>query len=342
MENRHLSIIIESNVPFLDVLDSHARVQRLPYADITPEAVRHADALIVRTRNRCDAALLADSDVSFIATATIGTDHIDLPWCRSRGIEVVNAPGCNAPAVAQYVFSSLMRVINRPLASYTIGIVGAGHVGSIVERWARSIGMNVLVCDPPRQRAEGGDSWATMADIARRADIITFHTPLTKEGPDATFHLADEAFLASLRRAPIIINSARGPVVDNRALVAALRAGIVSHAIIDCWEGEPRIDPELLALASIATPHIAGYSLQGKQRASQMALTALCRHFHLPALHITAPDPGPVAAAITPRAALLGYDPAADTRALRADPAAFETLRNTYPLRPELPDTPEN
>lgn len=336
-----LRIVVERNVPFLEVLDSVADVVRLPYGEITADTVRDADALVVRTRNRCDASLLADSRVKFIATATIGTDHIDLPWCAAHGIEAVNAPGCNAPAVAQYVFSSLMRVINRPISSYTIGIVGVGHVGSIVERWARGLGMRVMLYDPPRQRAEGGDGWSSLDEIAAGADIITFHTPLTRSGADATYHIADENFFNSLRRAPIIINSARGPIVDNAVWVEALEAGQCGPAIVDCWENEPQIARRLLSLATIATPHIAGYSLEGKQRASQMALEALCSHFGLPALHIAGAVPPSPARSITAATALKGYNPLDDTAALKADPAAFESLRNNYRLRPELPEAVE-
>jgi len=338
----NLKIIVERNVPFLEVLDAYADVRRMPYAEITAGAVRDADALIVRTRNRCDAALLAGSRVRFIATATIGIDHIDMPWCAAHGIEAVNAPGCNAPAVAQYVFSSLMRVINRPISSYTIGIVGVGHVGSIVERWARGLGMRVMLCDPPRQRAEGGASWASLRDIAAEADIITFHTPLTREGADATYHIAGEEFFNSLRRAPVIINSARGPVVDNAVWVEALEAGQCGPAIVDCWENEPQLDMRLLGRAVIATPHIAGYSYEGKRRASQMALTALCRHFGLPALSIAGELPPEPARTITAAIALDGYDPLADTAALKAAPASFEALRNNYVLRPELRAAAEN
>ena len=338
---KKLRIVVERNVPFLEVLDTVADVVRLPYTEITADAVRDADALVVRTRNRCDASLLACSNVQFIATATIGTDHIDLPWCAAHGIEAVNAPGCNAPAVAQYVFSSLMRVINRPISSYTIGIVGVGHVGSIVERWARGLSMRVLLCDPPRQQAEGGDRWVSLDDIAAKADIITFHTPLTREGACATYHMAGEAFFNSLRRAPVIINSARGPSVDTSVWADALEAGVCGPAIVDCWENEPQINQHLLAQASIATPHIAGYSIEGKRRASQMSLDALCRHFGLPALHIAGELPPAPARAITAATALEGYDPLVDTAALKADPASFESLRNNYRLRPEIPEAEE-
>ena len=347
MANHHPKVIVERNVPFLEELATQADVEYLPYADITADAVREADALVVRTRNRCDSSLLEGSKVSLVATATIGTDHIDLPWCAAHGIEVANAPGSNAPAVAQYVFSSLARVVNRPLASYRLGIVGVGHVGSIIESWARAMGMRVMLCDPPRQQAEGGDQWHSLVDLAREADIITFHTPLTKESPYPTLHLADETFFNSLRRAPIIVNSARGAVVDNAAWVEALKAGLCGPAIVDCWENEPNLNPELLSLASIATPHIAGYSFEGKQRASQMALDALCRHFNLPAMKVSGKAPISPATSITVASALKGYNPEVDTASLRAafasdGPKAFERLRNEYNLRPELTTTLNN
>ena len=335
MANRPIKVVAEQNVPFIGPLAEVVQLVRLPYSEITKETVRDADALIIRTRNHCDSNLLDKSKVSLIATATIGTDHIDLPWCVSKGIEVANAPGSNAPAVAQYVFSCLMRVINRPLHSYRIGIVGVGHVGSIVERWARQMGMEIMLCDPPRQEAEGGAQWCSLSDIAKEADIITFHTPLTSDGPHPTYHLADEAFFQSLRRAPIIINSARGAVVDNAAWADAIEAGVAGPAIVDCWEGEPDVNLRLLADASIATPHIAGYSLEGKQRASQMALDAVCLHFGLPEVKTEGVPAPPCPISITPVEALRSYDPMPESRALKEKPTSFEELRNAYPLRHE-------
>lgn len=338
MATKPLKIIVEQNVPFLGVLKPHARVEYLPSDGFTPDTVRDADAIVVRTRTRCDRALLECSRVSFVGTATIGTDHIDLPWCASAGIEVANAPGCNAPAVAQYVFGSVMQVLNRPLRQHTIGIVGVGHVGRIVEQWARATEMDVLLCDPPRRRAEGGDGWCDLDEIARRADIITFHTPLTRGGSDPTYHLADDAFFRSLRRAPVIINAARGPVTDTAAWIRALDEGLAGPAIVDCWEGEPHIDHDLLYRAAIATPHIAGYSRQGKARASQAVLTALCRHFGMPALRLAESTPPPPARSITPATALHGYDPTHDSETLKHFPDDFEHMRDTYPLRDELPE----
>lgn len=337
MDNYRLKFVVERNVPFIaGLLEPYAEVSYLASDEFTPDTVADADALIVRTRTHCDSKLLDKSRCRFIGTATIGTDHIDMDWCESNGIAVVNAPGCNAPAVAQYVLASVLQLANRPVDQYTIGIVGVGHVGSIVERWARSLGMNVLICDPPRQRAEGGSVWSSLGDIAQKADIITLHTPLTEEGEDATFHLADAAFFNSLRRAPIIINSARGPIVDTPALVEALDKGLVSAAVIDCWENEPDISPELLQRAAITTPHIAGYSHDGKVRATQMILDAVTNFFYLPRVNTKAATPKGVARTVRALDIVESYNPLVDTVALKADPSAFETLRNNYRYRSEV------
>ena len=338
MDNGGLKIIVESKVPFVrGLLEPYARVEYLDPDDITPQAAADADALVVRTRTCCDAALLGGSRCSFVATATIGTDHIDLPWCAARGITVANAPGCNAPAVAQYVLGSVAALSTRPMHELCIGIVGVGHVGRIVERWARSLGMRVMVCDPPRNRAEGGTQWSSLDEVAREADVITFHTPLTETGPDATLHMADERFFRQLRRRPIVINAARGPVVDTPSLIRALDSGLAGAAVIDCWEGEPAISHELLRRAAVATPHIAGYSRQGKWRASQMALDALTSHFSLPRITPAGDAPAPVPDAVTAADVAASYNPlTTDTPALKLHPENFEKLRNTYHLREEL------
>lgn len=329
-----MHFIVENNIPFIKgLLEPYGEVLYLTNDEITPEAVRDADCLVVRTRTRCDAQLLEGSKVSLIATATIGTDHIDLDYCSSHGIAVANAAGCNAPAVAQYVFASLLTLANRPLSQYTIGIVGVGNVGKIVERWARQLDMTVLLNDPPRQQAEGGDHWSSLSEIAEKADIITLHTPL-----DATTrHLVDEAFLSQLQRAPILINAARGPVVDNAALETALKDGRVHHAVMDCWENEPQISPSLLQAADIATPHIAGYSYEGKCRATRMALDAISRHFGFPHIEMDQEVALGAAPSVNANAILHSYDPLVDTRVLKCCPSEFETQRNTYNLRREVP-----
>ncbi len=330
-----MKIIIENHIPFIKgIFEPIANVQYLPAEAIDTDAMKDADALITRTRTRCDAALLAGSKCKFIATATIGTDHIDLDYCAKNGITVASAPGCNAPAVAQYVLTAISHIFPK-LTGKTIGIVGVGHVGTIVARWAECLGMNILLCDPPRAEAEGNDAFVSLSQIARQADIITFHTPLTKSGPHKTFHLADEAFFNSLLRKPVIINSARGPVVDNNLLLNALNTGIISHAIVDCWEGEPdNICLELVNKAFIATPHIAGYSLEGKKRATQMAAQAL---FDYLGLKFTAQDnsiPTPPDY-VTIQSLQSSYNPLADSAIFKADPSNFEALRSNYSFRHE-------
>ena len=343
MPNSNIRLIVEKNVPYVHgLLDPYATVRYLAPEEITPKAVRECDGMIIRTRTQCDKELLAKSEVKIIATATIGTDHIDKDYCKSRTITVVNAPGCNAPAVAQYVFATLLNTVNRPLSSMTIGVVGVGHVGSIVSRWAKGLDMRVLECDPPRQRAEDGDNWVDLDTIAREADIITFHTPLTHEVDDATYHLANAEFFAKLRRAPIIINSARGPIVDTPALVEAKDKGLVGPLIIDCWENEPAIDRELLARTAIATPHIAGYSQEGKVRASQVALDAMSTFFIIPRVTVDMPLPPAPARNVSIKGILGSYDPLPESEALKKAPDQFETLRNSYKLRHEAPEGAES
>lgn len=333
-----MKIVVEKNIPFIHgVLEPYAEVEYLAPDDITAEAVRDADALIIRTRTRCDASLLDGSRCSMIASTTIGLDHIDLDYCHSHGIEVANAPGCNAPAVAQYVLASILTAFgDDDLQDMTLGIVGVGHVGKIVENWARQLGFNVLLNDPPRAEAEGSAAFVGLDEIARRSDIITFHTPYAKIGTHPTHHLADAEFMRRLERKPMVINSARGPIVDNVALLDAILSGQVGCAAIDCWEGEPEINFDLLDEAMIATPHIAGYSREGKIRATQMAVASVAGHFGFPAPHLperVSPDP---AKTVTAESIRSSYDPLADTGLLRANPSAFESLRNNYALRAEV------
>lgn len=325
-----MKLIVENKIPHIAPLLAGLPVEPLflPPGAITRDAIIDAEGLIVRTRTRCDAALLDGTAVRFIATATIGTDHIDLDYCRRRGITVASAPGCNAPAVAQWVFAALAAV--RPDAQ-TLGIVGCGHVGSIVERWGRAMGLRVLVNDPPRALREGPEGFCDLATIAREADVITFHTPL-----DATTrHLASREFFAALRRRPAIFNAARGAIVDTSALVEALDKGLAGAAAIDCWENEPNISAALLERAAVATPHIAGYSRQGKMRASIMAADALRRYLGMASTG-AAESVHRVPETVSLAEAAASYDIAADTALLRARTAEFEALRNGYRLREEL------
>lgn len=328
-----MKTIIEANIPYIQgLIEPYSEVEYLESEDITPEAVRDADALLVRTRTRCDEALLGGSRVTFVGTATIGLDHIDLPWCAAHGIEAVNAPGCNAPAVAQWVLAVVARLMTKTPADTVLGIVGVGHVGSIVENWARAIGFNVLRCDPPRRRAEGGD-FIALNELIARADIVTLHTPLYREGPDATYHMVDARLIGALRPNAILLNAARGAIFHTEEVLRALSARPDVRLAIDCWEGEPQLNEQLLRRAEIATPHIAGYSLEGKHRATALVVSALARHFGLP-IDLGHIDMGTASRPSLQRIAQ-SYDPMPDDAALRAEPTALERLRNRYPLRPE-------
>ena len=247
-----MKIVCDNKIPFLrGVLEPFADVVYLPGKETTPEVVKDADALITRTRTICNEALLAGSQVQAIATATIGFDHIDTAWCDAHGIFWENAPGCNSGSVKQYIASVLVTLAKRygfDLAEKTLGVVGVGNVGRKVASVARALGMKVLLNDPPRARKEGPEAFVGLDEICAQSDIITVHVPLSKTGEDATWHLFDAARLACLRPDQILINSSRGPVVDNAALKAVLQKGGLKAAVLDVWEGEPNLDPELVAL----------------------------------------------------------------------------------------------
>ena len=340
-----MKVIVDDKIPFIrEALERIAdEVIYAPGKEFSPALVKDADALVTRTRTRCDRRLLEGSRVRFIATATIGFDHIDTEWCRQAGIAWANAPGCNAPSVAQYLQSALLlwqQAKGIALEGLTLGIVGAGNVGRCVASMARQLGMTVLLNDPPRQQAEGGADFCSLEELARRCDVVSLHVPLNRDGRYKTFHLADTAFFERLERQPLFINTSRGEVADTPALLQALRTGRLTDAIIDVWENEPDIDRTLMQRAFLATPHIAGYSADGKANATRMALDALCRFFGIEA-HYTIVPPPPACPVIRARnltdACLQIYDPRTDCDRLRAHPELFEKLRGDYPLRREWP-----
>jgi erythronate-4-phosphate dehydrogenase len=349
-----MKIIADNKIPFLrGALEPYAEVVYLPGKETTAEVVRDADAIITRTRTICNSNLLAGSSVKVIATATIGFDHIDTKWCESKGIIWRNAPGCNSWSVKQYVASLLVTLgRNRglDLSELTLGVVGVGNVGSKVAEAASILGMKVLLNDPPRERAEGPGAFVPLDEIISRSDIITLHVPLQKEGPDATWHLFDEARIAQLRPTQILVNSSRGPVVDNKALKAALQARSLGGACLDVWEGEPDLDPELMDLLDITTPHIAGYSADGKANGTTAAVRTVASVLGLPltdwsASGIPAPAQtlsfeiqafGKSLQDVLTEAILHTYDISADSEALRAHLGDFEKLRGDYPIRREF------
>lgn len=332
-----MKIVADDKIPYLNgILEQVAQeVCYVPAAEITADVVRDANVLLTRTRTRCDSVLLGGSKVEFIGTATIGTDHIDLDYCHRHGITVVNAPGCNAPAVAQWVHATILqwKQANNVTRPITLGVVGVGHVGSIVARWAQQLGDSVLLNDPPL--AERGISLPSplfpLPLLQQECDIITFHTPLTKEGKYPTWHLCDEAFLQGLNHCKLILNAARGAVCDNEALLRWQ-----GDVALDCWEHEPNINRELLDKAFVATPHIAGYSRQGKMRGTAMVIEALNHHFgwNLPVPQVDKPLKG--ANDVTPQLIMDSYNPLIDTSVLKSDPNLFESMRNRYHLREEV------
>lgn len=340
-----MKAIVDDKIPYIRPFIQNLvdEVLFLPGAKITAEDVRDADILIVRTRTLCNRSLLEGSRVRFIATATIGYDHLDTGYLEQAGIKWTNCPGCNASSVGQYIHSAMLvlkREMGMDFQHTTVGIVGVGHVGTDVHQKLASLGINCLLCDPPRAEKEGNTNgrFHSLQELKERCQVITFHTPLVTEGPWPTYHMADTSFFDGLRQCPVIINTSRGEVVDNLALLDALEKGLVRQTIIDTWEGEPRINLNLLEKAFIGTPHIAGYSADGKANATQMVLTALCEWMGVPAnFHVAPPSlPDTFTASADPEElALQLYNPREDSARLKACPDDFERLRNDYPLRRE-------
>ena len=349
-----MKIVCDNRIPFIKgVFEPFAEVVYLPGKDTGPSDVKDADAVITRTRTICNKALLEGSKVKVIATATIGYDHIDTAWCEASGIAWSNAPGCNSASVKQYVTSvlcTLARRLSLDFESLTLGVVGVGNVGSKVAAAAKALGMRVLLNDPPRARKEGPEGFTGLEDIMREADIITLHVPLSKEGPDATWHHFDAGRIGRLRKDQILINSSRGPVVDNAALREALSGRRIRAAVLDTWEGEPEIDTGLQALLELGTPHIAGYSADGKANGTAASVRTVARQLGLPLTGWQPSDiPSPAQSLVFEidaagktrqqvlcEAVLHTYDVSQDDEALRRSPELFEKLRGDYPVRREF------
>lgn len=338
-----MKIIIDDKIPFIkDVLEPFANVVYMSGAKISKEDVKDADALIVRTRTKCNGKLLNGSMVKFIATATIGYDHIDTDYCKKNGIAWTNAPGCNSGSVMQYVGSVLswLKIEKQlPIHKMVIGVVGVGNVGSKVDRLCRILGMKVLLCDPIRKTKEGGD-FVDYDTILRECDIITYHVPLERSGKFPTFHMFDIIALKKVKPGLIILNSSRGEVVDTTALKEGLVSGIISDAILDVWENEPEVDLELLKQVSIATPHIAGYSVDGKANGTAMSVQSLACHFNLPLgdwfpKNISEPEINVIEEKNIFEVLLETYAINEDSARLKSEPALFEYYRGNYPIRRE-------
>ncbi len=317
-----MKICIDDKIPYIrGVFEEYASVEYLPGGVLPPGKHCDADALIIRTRTLCNAATLQNCpQLRFIATATIGYDHIDTAYCQSHGISWTNAPGCNADSVAMYIMAALGELARRhgfALEERCLGIVGVGEVGGRVAALARSRGCRVLENDPFKQAVH--PSYVSLEEIIARADIITLHPWLSHEGPHATWHLFDRERLYRLKAHQILINASRGEVVDNTALKEVLQARRIQAAVLDVWEHEPHIDTELLPLLDIATPHIAGYSIDGKANGTRMSVQAVARYFGLEPLYQWKVEGLPRCTPV--------YNILLDDAALRLHPADFESLR---------------
>lgn len=336
-----MKIVIDQNIPFIKgVLEPFFDVCYLPGNQINHASVTDADALIIRTRTKCDENLLRDSKVSFIGSATIGCDHVDLDYCAKNDIKFVNAPGCNSAGVQQWVLAAIIEWAKREqinISGLTLGVVGVGNVGSKVVSAAKVLGMNVLCCDPPRKEHEGLSNFVDLKQLLANSDIVTFHVPLTHKGSNSTYHLINEANLNICKSNVYLLNASRGEVGDTSQILQFAEKNPASRFSFDVWENEPNISEELLNRSLIATPHIAGYSLQGKVIGTKMVIDALSEHFKL-SIHPWLPEPNPlnvklclpadvdVIQAISSSYNILNDD-------LRKNTIGFEKFRNTYNFR---------
>lgn len=354
-----MHILADENIPLLDELFAgFGNIRRLPGRAIDRAALQDAELLLVRSVTPLDRAVLQGSAVRFVGTCTIGTDHLDLAYFQEAGIAWASAPGCNARGVVDYVLGSVLTLAEDQgvdLAQRTYGVIGAGQVGGRLVKVLRGLGWRVLVCDPPRQAAEGGE-FVSLEQILDECDVLSLHTPLTSTGAYPTQHLLDARRLAQLKPGSWLINASRGAVVDNAALLEVLERRNDLHAVLDVWEGEPQVNTALAARCRLATPHIAGYSLDGKWRGTAQIYQAFCAHLgQAPALRLEDLLPAPwlselsLAAEADPAWALATlcravYDPRRDDadfrRSLLGDASArragFDALRKHYPVRREI------
>lgn len=358
-----MKIVADENIPFVrECFSSIGHVEAVAGRKITPKVVVDADVLLVRSVTKVGQDLLADSKVKFVATATIGFDHVDVDFLRQKNIGFASAPGSNANSAAEYVIAALLEIAQRhkvSLEGKSIGVVGVGNVGSRVAKKCAALGMNVKLNDPPLQRQSVDSKYRPIEELFD-CDFITLHMPLTFQGIDRTFHLADERFFKSLKTGSVLINTSRGAVLDTRALKAAIRAGRLTAVVLDVWENEPNVDVELLEMVDIATPHIAGYSLDGKIAGMIMIYTAACKYFGLEAkydLEDFLPEPAVGELRINPQGCAEQevlhsvvqkiYGISNDDHRLRQIASRaqgergefFDSLRKNYPVRREFQNT---
>jgi erythronate-4-phosphate dehydrogenase len=349
-----LKIVADDKIPFLrGVFEKYADIQYHDGASIDRKTVADCDALVVRTRTKCTKELLSGSGIKYIATATIGFDHIDTAYCNTNSITWTNAPGCNSASVNQYVVAALLKIsrdFRLNLSEKTIGIIGVGNVGSKVAASAEALGMKVLLCDPPRERAGDTAGFTGFDTLAGKSDFISLHVPLNIVGEDKTYRMINEKSIKKIKKGAWLLNTSRGEVAETSALKKALDNGRLAGAVIDVWEHEPDLDHELMHRTFISTPHIAGYSTDGKANGTSMVVNDLARFFSLPLENwYPAGVPEPVQPEIeisckgkTPfdivgEAVERSYNIGEDDMRLRFSPSEFEKQRGAYPLRREFP-----
>ncbi|MBT4288265.1 MAG: 4-phosphoerythronate dehydrogenase PdxB [Deltaproteobacteria bacterium] len=348
-----MKIVVDDKIPFIrGILEIYGKVIYAPGGAIDNEMVKDTDAIIIRTRTKCNKQLLKNSSVKFIATATIGYDHIDKDYCSAHNIKWVNAPGCNAKSVEQYMTAALLYLHIHDqieLKGKTLGVVGVGNTGSKTAKIAEILGMNVLLNDPPRARQENSGPFVSLKEIIAHADFICFHVPLNREGVDQTYHLVDQSFIDKVSSKVFLMSTCRGEVIDNQVLKSALNLNQVQGAVLDVWENEPTIDLELMDLCKITTPHIAGYSADGKVNGTENSVRALSQFFNLDLNKWKCPDiPVPHAMEISidgkgkPDEQILfeavhyTYPIEKDDEKLRQSTSTFEKQRGDYPIRREF------
>lgn len=353
-----MRILADENIPMLDVFERHGSLRRVAGRSLDRSVLSDAQVLLVRSVSQVDRALLEGSQVQFVGTCTIGTDHLDIDYLNEQGIGWASAPGCNARGVVDYVLGAFLALAERDgvdLSQRCFGVIGAGQVGERLVHVLRGLGLQVWVCDPPRQQREGGD-YVDLATLLAHCDAISVHTPLTQLGDWPTHHVLGAAQLQALKAGSWLINASRGAVVDNQALKQRLMQAADIRAVLDVWEGEPLVDVELAQHCDIATAHIAGYSLDGKIRGTEHIYQAFCQHFSLSdvaqvsfpeqtllSVQLAAHTPVPEALRLLCRAV---YDPRSDDAIFRLSlqgdaqqrRAGFDRVRKHYPVRREIPD----
>jgi len=361
-----MHILVDENIPQgREVFSAYGSVSTFHGRKLTAAEVRDsgAEALLVRSITKVNASLLDGSNIKFVGTATIGVDHIDQTYLKEYGIGFSAAPGCNARSVAEYFVAALLHLhVNRDLfpegfEGKTLGIVGHGNVGKQVAAIAPALGLKVLVSDPPLQDAGHPGTFHTLHELAAQCDVITFHTPLTKTGPHATLGMGNAAFFEKLAKPIVLMNMGRGEALDESAVIAARNKGLITHLVLDVFPGEPNINPAYARLADIISPHIAGYSIQGKLNGTTQIHDAFCKHFGL--VSKTGVDyPKPLEPVIDFAALKVAEDASvetaldavvrhayiitrddADLRAFLGDAdlgASFDLVRKRYPVRQEF------